>query len=249
MALLTGKKALITGGSSGIGLAIAKEFIAQGATVLITGRNKSTLESAQASLGSAALIAVADIALASDHKVLAERIRNEFGNLDIIVSNAGTIALNPTLEVSETEYNQIFDTNVRGTFLTMQHCIPLLNHGATVVLISSIAHFKVLPGHTVYAASKAAVRALARGWADELKHQQIRVNCLSPGPVKTPILHKLGVSAEQLPAVEQQLAGQIPLARMGDPEEIARATLFLAGPDSSFITGVDLCVDGGMSQL
>jgi NAD(P)-dependent dehydrogenase (short-subunit alcohol dehydrogenase family) len=139
--------------------------------------------------------------------------------------------------------------NVKGVFLLLQQCLPLLADGAGVVLISSIAHFKVLPGHTVYAATKAALRSLARGFAAELAPRQIRVNCLSPGPVRTPILHKLGVDASALDQLEQQIAGQIPLRRLGEPAEIARAAVFLAGPDASFINGVDLCVDGGMSQL
>ncbi len=246
---LDGKTALVTGGSSGIGLATAQRLTAQGARVLITGRNERTLQQAQQQLGPLASYLVADMTKTSDLCTLSQRVATGFGQLDMLIANAGTIALNPVHAVSSAEYDELFATNVKGVFLLLQQCLPLLADGAGVVLISSIAHFKVLPGHTVYAATKAALRSLARGFAAELAPRQIRVNCLSPGPVRPPILHKLGVDASALDQLEQQIAGQIPLRRLGEPAEIARAAVFLAGPDASFINGVDLCVDGGMSQL
>ena len=166
-----------------------------------------------------------------------------------LVTNAGIIRPAAGEQVDEAQFDEQFDINVKGVFYSIQKALPLLRDGGSIVLVSSIAHLKALDAHVVYAATKAAVRSFARSWAGELRQRNIRVNCLSPGPVLTPIIGKMGIGDEQFAAFERQVAGQIPLGRLGRPEELANAALFLASDDSSFITGIDLCVDGGLSQL
>ena len=249
MGQLEGKVALITGGSRGIGLATAELFVQEGAKVVIVGNKADNLKAALAKLGSNAtgdIVDISDLA-ALDH--LYNFIAQTHGHLDIIVANAGICNLSSLVDATEDQFDRHFDTNTKGTFFTVQKSLPLLRDGATIVLISSIAQYKGVPGYHIYAGSKAAVRAFARNWALELKDRNIRVNCLSPGPTDTPMAFEMGVPTEALPAMLEQLQQVIPLGRLGRPSEQAEAILFLASDRSSFITGADLCTDGGMAQI
>ncbi|MHB9800960.1 SDR family NAD(P)-dependent oxidoreductase [Pseudomonas sp. MT3] len=249
MGKLSNKVALVTGGNSGIGLATAQRFAQEGAEVVITGRRRQVVEEAVGLIGANAIGICADAGRLEDLDALYRQVGERFGRLDVLVANAGIIRPAPGNQVDERQFDEQFDVNVKGVFYTIQKALPLLRDGASIVLVSSIAHLKALEAHVVYAATKAAVRSFARSWAAELKHRNIRVNCLSPGPVLTPIIGKMGIGEAQFDAFEKQLAQLIPLGRLGRPEELANAALFLASDDSSFITGVDLCVDGGLSQL
>lgn len=249
MGKLNDKIALVTGGNSGIGLATAQRFAQEGATVVITGRRRQVLDEAVGQIGGNALGICADAGRLADIDALYQRIGQLFGRLDVLVANAGVIRPAAGEQVDEAQFDEQFDINVKGVFYSIQKALPLLRDGGSIVLVSSIAHLKALDAHVVYAATKAAVRSFARSWAGELRQRNIRVNCLSPGPVLTPIIGKMGIGDEQFAAFERQVTGLIPLGRLGRPEELANAALFLASDDSSFITGVDLCVDGGLSQL
>lgn len=249
MGKLNDKVALVTGGNSGIGLATAQRFAEEGAEVVITGRRADVVAEAAGVIGGNAVGICADASRLEDLDGLYRQIGERFGRLDVLVANAGIIRPAPGDQVDEEQFDEQFDINVKGVFYTVQKALPLLRDGGSIVLVASIAHLKALEAHVVYAATKAAVRSFARSWAAELKGRNIRVNCLSPGPVLTPIIGKMGVGETQFDAFEKQLAGLIPLGRLGRPEELANAALFLASDDSSFITGVDLCVDGGLSQL
>lgn len=249
MGKLHDKVAVITGGGSGIGLAIARRFVEEGAQVVITGRRQEALDEALTTLGARVTAFQGDVSRRDDVERLYKQVGQSYGRIDVLVANAGVIHPAPLESVTDEQYESQFDTNVRGVFQITQKALPLLNDGASIVLVSSIAHFKALEGHCVYAATKAAVRSFARSWAYDLKHRGIRVNCLSPGPVKTPIIGKMGVPDESLEAFERTLGEMIPLGRLGRPEELAAAALFLASAESSFITGVDLCADGGLGQI
>jgi NAD(P)-dependent dehydrogenase (short-subunit alcohol dehydrogenase family) len=249
MGKLDDKVAVITGGGSGIGLAIARRFVEEGACVVITGRRQDALDDALQTLGSRATTFCGDVSRRDDVERLYKQVRQLHHRIDVLIPNAGVIHPAPFEAVTEEQYESQFDTNVRGVFQTTQMALPLLKDGGSVVLVSSIAHFKALEGHCVYAATKAAVRSFARSWAHDLKHRGIRVNCLSPGPVKTPIIGKMGIADENLEAFERTLGEMIPLGRLGRPDELAAAALFLASDESSFITGIDLCADGGLGQI
>ncbi|CAE6911035.1 Uncharacterized oxidoreductase YkvO [Ectopseudomonas oleovorans] len=249
MGKLKDKVALVTGGNSGIGLATAQRFAQEGAEVVITGRRSEVVQEAASIIGENALGICADASRAEDLDALYRQVGERFGYLDVLVVNAGIIRPALGAQVDEGQFDEQFDINVKGAFYTIQKALPLLRDGGSIVLVSSIAHLKALDAHVVYAATKAAVRSFARSWAAELKGRNIRVNCLSPGPVHTPIIGKMGIAETQFDEFEKQVSGLIPLGRLGRPEEVANAVLFLASDDSSFITGVDLCVDGGLSQL
>jgi NAD(P)-dependent dehydrogenase (short-subunit alcohol dehydrogenase family) len=249
MAKLSGKIALITGGNSGIGLASAKAFVAEGAQVIITGRRQEALDAAIEEIGSAAVGIQGDVGKLQDLDRLYAEVAERFGHLDIVFANAGVLSLSPFDAVTPEQFDGEFDVNVRGLFFTVQKSLPLLRDGGAILLTSSVAHYTGNPGYSVYAAAKAAVRSFARNWAVDLKDRGIRVNCISPGPTDTPIVDKMGVPADVMAALIPQVLAQVPLGRMGRSEEIAAAALFLAGSDSSFITGIDLCVDGGMGQI
>lgn len=247
MGILNGKTALVTGGNSGIGLAAAKIFANNGAQVIVTGRRQEALEAAVADIGNAAFAIRSDVSdLASHDQVVAE-VRQRFGGLDIYFANAGMIVITPSSQVGVEEFDAQFASNTRGLFFGVQKVAPLLRNGGSIILTSSIATDKVLDGHAVYAGSKAAIEAFARNWALEFKDRGIRVNVLSPGPVDTPILAKLGISEEARPSFEAKMAAAIPLGRLGRPEELAHAALFLASDASSFVTGTNIRVDGGMA--
>lgn len=246
---LTGKIALITGGNSGIGLATAQLFVREGAHVIITGRRRLELEAAEQSLGHNALAVQCDVSELSDLDRLYALIREKFGSLDIVFANAGMSELTPLESVSEKQFDQIFNVNTKGVFFTIQKSVPLLKEGASIIMTSSVAGTKGLADFSVYAASKAAVRSLARCWTNELKTRKIRVNAISPGPIETPIFDKMGARKDQIDTFKNDLAATIPLGRLGRPEEIAQAALFLASDDNSYITGIELFVDGGLAQV
>jgi NAD(P)-dependent dehydrogenase (short-subunit alcohol dehydrogenase family) len=249
MALLTGKTAMITGGTSGIGLAIARLFVSEGAQVIVSGRREDAAREATRQIGGGAAYILGDVADPEFHARAAEEIAGRLGGLDIYVANAGINTIRHSAEVPEAEYDAQFATNARGVFLGVQKIAPILRDNGAIVLTGSLASERVLDGHAVYAGSKAAIGAFARNWALEFKDRGIRVNVLSPGPTDTEILGKLGVTPEQRPAFEARMAAAIPLGRLGRPEELASAALFLASDMSSFVTGVNLRVDGGMALL
>jgi len=249
MAKLTGKVALVTGGNSGMGLATARLFAKEGAKVVITGRRQKDLDEAARSIGPSALAVRGDVSDISDLDRLFATIREKFGRLDVIFANAGLGSFVPVAQVTEEQFDREFAVNVKGLFFTVQKALPLLSDGASIILNSSIAAFKGMEGVSVYSATKAAVRSLARTWTTELKARKIRVNSLSPGPIETPIFGKMGLSEDQAHGFKQALPGMVPLGRIGSAEEIAYTVLFLASDDSSYITGVDLAVDGGMAQV
>ena len=247
MGMLDGKVALITGGTSGIGLAMASLFAREGAQVVVSGRSREALDKAVAEIGHNAIGLQGDVAEPRHHEEAAQAMRDRFDGLDIYVANAGINNIRHSSEVSETDYDAQFAINARGTFFGVQKIVPVMRDGGAILLTGSIASEKVLDGHAVYAGTKAALGAFARSWALELKHRHIRVNMLSPGPTDTAILDKLGVTPEQRPSFEAAMAKAIPLGRLGRPEELAGAALFLVSDAGSFVSGVNLRVDGGMT--
>jgi NAD(P)-dependent dehydrogenase (short-subunit alcohol dehydrogenase family) len=247
MSKLSGKTAVVTGGNSGIGFAAAQAFVAAGARVAILGRRQQAVDAAVAQLGASAFGVVGDVGELSTHDRLVAEVRERFGAIDIYMANAGMNNIEPTPAVGVDSYDAQFATNTRAVFFGVGKALPLMRAGASIILTGSIASAKVLENHAVYAGSKAAIGAFARAWALEFKDRKIRVNVLSPGPTDTPILEKLGVAASDRPAFEQGMASAIPLGRLARSEELARAALFLASDDSSFITGMDLRVDGGIA--
>jgi NAD(P)-dependent dehydrogenase (short-subunit alcohol dehydrogenase family) len=243
MKKLEGKVAVITGGSSGIGLATAKRFVAEGAFVFITGRRQQELDEAVREIGANARGVQGDVANLADLDRLYEAVQAEKGRVDVVCANAGVGELIPIGAITEEHFDKIFGVNVRGTLFTVQKALPLMPDGGSIVLIGSIAGSKGMPSFSVYSASKAALRSFARTWAADLKDRQIRVNVLSPGPIDTPIL------APMPKEVVAHLVAGVPLGRIGQPDEIAKAALFLASDDGSFVNGVELAVDGGTAQV
>lgn len=242
MGKLQGKIAVITGGTAGIGLAAAKLFVAEGAHVVIMGRHRKRLDDAVAELGDHATGVQGDVADLADLDRLYDIVKAR-GRIDILVANAGVGEFATLESVTEEHFDKIFNTNVRGTLFTVQKALPLLNDGGSVILTGSVASAKGTPAFTVYGASKAAVRNFVRGWTVELKDRRIRCNVLSPGPITTAL-----VAGQPRDAIEK-IAATIPMGRMGEPDEVAKAALFLASDDSSFITGIELFVDGGRAQI
>jgi len=249
MLKLEGQVAVITGGNSGIGLAAAQAFAAEGAAVTIVGRRRDAVDAAVAAIGRDATGVVGDTADLATHEKVIALVRERHGRLDIYMANAGGATLEPSSDVTPSSYDAQFATNTRGVFFGVTAALPAMRDGGVVLLTSSIASAKVLPGHAVYAGSKAAIEAFARSWAIEWKERRIRVNVISPGPTATPILGKLSVADADLDAFEKANAQAIPLGRFARAQEVARAALFLASDDGSFITGVNLRVDGGMALL
>ncbi|GAB2869097.1 SDR family oxidoreductase [Pseudoduganella ginsengisoli] len=245
------KTALVTGASSGIGFATAQAFLAQGARrVYITGRDHDKLHSAAATLGERALPVAADSADAASLAQLHAAIAQRGDRLDVLFANAGVATNNAFGDTSPAAYSTLFDINVKGVFFTVQTLLPLLNDGAAVVLNASIAGNLGMPNLSLYNASKAAVRSFARSWASDLKERRIRVNAISPGVTRTPILQTgLAMNDAQIEGVSQMLAHMSPAGRMADAEEIAAAVLFLASPAASYVNGVELVADGGFSQV
>lgn len=246
MSKLTGKIALVTGGNSGIGLAAAKALAAEGAEVIITGRRQAELDKAVASIGPRATGIQGDVSRLADLDRLYTEVKKKFGRLDILFANAGVAFLSPAADVTEEHYDKHFNINVKGLFFTVQKALPLLADGAAVIMTSSVVNTKGMAGFSVYAATKAAVRSFARTLTTELKDRKIRVNVVSPGPIETPIFEKTGLPPEQIQEFAASVSQTVPLGRFGKPEEIAKAVIFLASSDSSYVAGVDLYVDGGM---
>ena len=249
MSKLAGKVVVITGGSSGIGLATAKRFVEEGAYVFISGRRPSELEKAKAAIGRNVTTLQGDVASLEDLDRLYKTVRAEKGSVDIVVANAGFVEHAPLALATPEHFDKTFNINARGVFFTVQKAFPLLNDGGSVILISSGLHLKGFPAHSTYSATKAAVRSFARTWAAELKDKGIRVNTLSPGAVDTPIIDGQFASKEEADGAKAMFAQMTPLGRIGRAEEIASAAFFLASSESSFATGIDLVVDGGVTQL
>ena len=247
-ASLKGKIALVTGGTSGIGLASAQVLAARGAQVFITGRRQAELDAAVASIGAAATGIRADASVLSDLDAVYAQIAQQAGRLDILFANAGGGDMLPLGSITEEHFDRIFGTNVRGVLFTVQKALPLLSDKASVILTASTTSVKGTAGFSVYSASKAAVRNFARSWALDVKERGIRINVVSPGPIRTPGLGEL-VSEDQRQGLFDALAAQVPLGRLGEPEEIGKVVAFLASDDSSFINATELFVDGGMAQI
>lgn len=249
MSNLDNKVAVITGGSSGIGLATARRFITDGAQVLITGRDEQALNKALADLGSSATGVLGDVANFDDLNRLFEQVQNRFGRIDVLFANAGIAPFAPVETVTEAHFDALFNTNVRGLFFTVQKALPLLSAKASIILNASVVAQSGLPNTSIYSATKAAVRSLGRTLAAELSPRGIRVNVVSPGLIETPFWGKVGLSEDELDAFGAQVVQQTPLGRAGKPEEIAATAAFLASDDASYFTGADLVADGGMIQV
>ena len=243
-----GKKVVIIGGTSGMGLGTAKMLLDGGARVLVTGRSKESLESAQKELGIDAIVVSSDARSLTDLDSLASRVKTDFDTFDLLFLNAGFSIPTPLDGVTEAIYDEMFNLNSKGPFFAVQKLAPFINRGGSVVLTTSVANVKGLPGQTTYGAAKAALRSLARTLAAELVPREIRVNAISPGPIDTPILDKVFPDKNVVAQVREKTTGIIPMKRFGTSEEIAKAVLFLAF-DATFTTGAEFPVDGGWSQL
>ena len=249
MSKLQGKIAVVTGGGSGISLATAKRFVEEGAYVFITGRRQPELDRTVAEIGRNVTAVQGDITNLEDLDRLYAKIKDAKGVIDILFANSGVIELLTIDQVTPDHFDKIFDTNTKGLLFSVQKALPLMRQGGSIILTSSIANVKAIPSYAVYSASKAAIRSFARTWTLELKDRGIRVNTLSPGPVDTPIIDSQFKTKEEADQMRRDFSQVIPLGRMGRPEELAAAALFLASDDSSFVAGIDLAVDGGMAQI
>lgn len=249
MSKLSGKTAVITGGSSGIGLATAKRFVNEGAYVFITGRRQSELDKAKAEIGRNVSTVQGDVSDLADLDRLFAQVKAEKGVVDILVASAGYVE-HATLALATPEhFDKTFNINARGVFFTVQKALPLMTRGGSVVLVSSALHMKGFPAHASYSATKAAVRSFARTWAMELKEMGIRVNTLSPGAIDTPIIDGQFKTKEEADSAKVMYASITPLGRIGRADEMASAAFFLASDESSFATGMDLIADGGVAQV
>jgi NAD(P)-dependent dehydrogenase (short-subunit alcohol dehydrogenase family) len=249
MTKLEGKVAVITGGSSGIGLATAKRFVAEGAYVYITGRRKPELDAAVQQIGNHITGVQGDVSNLADLDRLYATVQQQHDHIDIVFANAGLGRSAPLGEISEASFDQVFAVNVKGLLFTVQKALPFLREGGSIVLTASSTTRKVGPAMSVYAASNAAIRSFARSWTLDLKGRNIRVNAVSPGPTVTPGISRMAQTEEQRQQLFAALAAAIPLGRMADPDEIAKAVVFLASDESSFVNGIELFVDGGQAQI
>jgi NAD(P)-dependent dehydrogenase (short-subunit alcohol dehydrogenase family) len=249
MKKLENKVALVTGGNSGIGLATARLLHEQGAKVAISGRDRKTLDDAVKVIGEGTLAVVSDVRSLSDIDKLFQAVAKGLGKIDILFANAGVAKFAPIGDSNEAFFDEIFDINVKGTFFTIQKSLPHLNDGAAIVVNTSVASQIGLPGASVYSASKAALRSIVRVAAAELLARGIRVNAVSPGPILTPIFGRLGLPQEALDELSKTILGRVPMKRLGEGEEVASTVSFLASQESSYITGVEINVDGGAGQL
>ena len=246
---LTGKVALITGGNSGIGLATAKLSQAEGANVVITGRRQDAVAAAVKEIGGKSTGIVSDTGNVNDIQALYQKVKEQYGKIDVLFLNAGVATFGSFTEVDEAAFDNMVNVNFKGLFFNVQMALPLLTEGSSVIFTTSVADQKGFATTSVYSATKAAVRSLARSLSAELVEHKIRFNAIAPGPIDTPIFDKLGIPTETIPEVKEGFASQVPMKRMGSPDDIAQAALFLASDDSSFVMGIDLTVDGGMAHL
>ena len=249
MGKLDGKIALVTGANSGIGLATAKSFVTEGAYVYITGRRDSELARAAAAIASNVTAVAGDVSKPADLDRLFAQILREKGRLDIVFANAGVAKFAPLGTITEEFYNSIFDVNVKGLLFTVQKALPLMPEGGSIIVNASVVASKGLPANSVYSATKAAVRSFARTWTTDLKSRRIRVNAVSPGSIDTPGLNDLLASSEVGEQRRKAITSAVPLGRFGTPDEIAKAVVFLASDDASYVTGAELFVDGGFAQV
>lgn len=249
MGKLSGKIAVVTGGSAGMGLATAKLFVEEGAKVIITARDRAALDTAVQSIGRDVEALQSDISDLTDLEALRAHVEKHHGRVDIVFANAGTAKPGPFGQVSEDDFDFGVDTNLKGTFFTVQKLVPLMTAGGAVVLNTSIQGSKGWPGFTVYAATKAAIRSLARTLTAELSGKGIRVNAVAPGFIDTDLIRKVGLSEDAIEQIEEQAHAQIPMGRSGTSGEIAKSVLFLASDDAAYVTGVELTVDGGWTQI
>ena len=246
---LAGKVAVVTGGSSGIGLATAQRFAAEGAHVVITGRRQAELDAAVKSIGHGVLAIRGDVSNLADLDRLYDTVKQKHGRIDVLFANAGGGEFAPLGSITEEHFDKTFNINVKGLLFTVQKALPLFRDGGSIILNASIVSIKGMPAFSVYSATKAAVRSFARSWTMDLKDRKIRVNAVSPGPIDTPILDGLGKTEEERQQFKAGMAAAVPMGRIGRPEELANAALFLASDESSFVTGIELFVDGGMAQV
>ncbi len=246
---LTGKRALITGGTTGIGLEAARQFLAEGARVAITGTNPATLEAARQELGGSALILSSDASDIPAQQTLAAAMGKAFGQLDILVANAGIVDMRPLEKWDEAGFDRSFGINFRGPFFLIQALLPVFANPASIVLSTSVNAHIGMPNSSIYSASKAALLSLARTLSGELISRGIRVNAVSPGPIATPLYDKLGLGKEDLKAMSEVLKQQVPARRFGTPQEIAQAIVFFASDEAAFTVGSELLIDGGMSNI
>jgi len=249
MKRLTGKRALITGGTSGIGIETAREFLDQGARVAVTGTNPLTLDAARKELGAEALVVASDAGDIAAQRSLADEIGKAFGQIDILVVNAGIVEMRPVEKWDEAAFDRSFDINFKGPFFLIQALLPVFAKPASIVLNTSVNAHIGMPNTTVYGASKAALLSLARTLSGELTPRGIRVNAVSPGPISTPLYGKLGLPDAELKAVAASIQSQVPIGRFGSPAEIAKAFVFFASDESAFTVGSELVIDGGMINL
>ena len=246
---LQGKDAVITGGSSGIGLATAKRFGAEGALVFITGRRQAELDKAVGEIGKNAVAVKCDVSRLEDLDRLFQRVASERGKIDILFANAGMVETVETSAATPDHFDRTFNTNARGVYFTVQKALPVLNDGASIILTGSAVWQKGMPIYGTYGATKAAIRSYARTWAAEFARRRIRVNVISPGPIETPIIEGQFSNKQAAEEFKEEFKQHIPLGRLGFPEEIASAALFLASNENSFVTGIDLPVDGGLVSV
>jgi NAD(P)-dependent dehydrogenase (short-subunit alcohol dehydrogenase family) len=247
---LDGKTGVITGGNSGIGLATAQRFVDEGAYVFITGRRQSELDVAVKQIGKNNVTGVqGDVSNVADLDRLYDTVKQQKGRIDVLFANAGIIELAPLGSITESHFDKIFNINVKGLLFTVQKALPLFQDGGSIILTGSIGGSKGYEGSSVYSATKAAIRSFARAWTIDLKHHKIRVNAISPGPIDTPMTSSMVQSEELGEQLKTNLVSAVPLGRMGNPDEVAKAVSFLASDDSSYVTGTELFVDGGMAQI
>ncbi len=249
MSKLQNKVAVITGANSGIGLATAKRYLEEGAKVVLSGRRQEALDEISANLSGDFITVLADVSKPEDNIRLIKETVNKYGNIDILFLNAGIAPISPTTDITESHYDDIFNINVKGPILTVKESLPYINDGGSILFTNSIVHQKGFDGLSIYSASKGALRAYSRVLTSEVKSRGIRVNSIAPGPIDTPIYGKMGLAQDVVEEMGKGFASLVPLGRFGTSEEIANTALFLASEEASFINGVELEVDGGLSQV